>query len=170
MKSYAAILGLSFSLATACSSSDHTLGENRMALGDDERSGTCDGHCGGPSESSCYCDAECTSIGDCCADYSVTCKAPTPCAEAASPAGEAGVCIPRTWDGCMQGVWGATSVFTCGDDVAMGCCFPLPGPSVSCGEAGGQCLPHASATCDGSWLPKNVDACSDPDQGCCVPK
>lgn len=35
---------------------------------------TCEGHCGGPAEAkACYCDAACTNLGDCCADYKQLC-------------------------------------------------------------------------------------------------
>ena len=35
--------------------------------------GSCNGNCGGQAASGCYCDGECQTYGDCCADISTYC-------------------------------------------------------------------------------------------------
>lgn len=46
---------------------------------------SCEGLCGGfdsnPDGTACYCDATCTELGDCCADFAEACPAPEPAPE-----------------------------------------------------------------------------------------
>jgi hypothetical protein len=47
----------------------------QCAPGAAQVAGSCQSACGGAApEKSCYCDAECESYGDCCADYADQCQ------------------------------------------------------------------------------------------------
>jgi hypothetical protein len=63
--------------------------QDRVSLGDDQRgplperdrTGSCDGHCGGKSDGNCWCDDACGIHGDCCSDKTATCGGtPASCA------------------------------------------------------------------------------------------
>ena len=70
--------------AVACSSSasDAPVGgpgqasgssNERKQLAKGDSWGSCDSACGGQSEGTCWCDAQCTDYGDCCDDYVAAC-------------------------------------------------------------------------------------------------
>lgn len=54
---------------------------------------TCNGYCGGRAPSGCYCDAQCSTYGDCCADVASRCPS-------ANPASCVGHCGGRAQSGC----------------------------------------------------------------------
>src|SRR5262245_31232408 len=71
----------------ACSSDGGTSDSNdgtpaeRHAIGKADSTGTCADHCGEKSSGNCWCDAECSKFGDCCADIAEACpKPPSTCA------------------------------------------------------------------------------------------
>ena len=57
---------------TVCGNGQCEQGENGFNCPQDCQAGSCKGQCGGQSNG-CFCDAVCTSAGDCCADFKEEC-------------------------------------------------------------------------------------------------
>jgi hypothetical protein len=57
-----------------------------------DSAGTCNGYCGKKSAGSCWCDEQCTSYGDCCADKKAVCDNKKPSCQ--------GYCGKKSADGC----------------------------------------------------------------------
>lgn len=57
----------------------------RGKIGKADLWGSCDSHCGGISDGTCYCDDLCEDIGDCCDDYADACLAGDDCPDPEDP-------------------------------------------------------------------------------------
>ena len=118
--------------------------------------GTCDGRCGDATEAECYCDAECLSYGDCCADACDLCGyCEDAGSEPAPPAEEPSQPTPPSAEG-------ASCVGYCGGEAPLGCfcdseCLAY---GDCCGDvcaACGECLdtppiepePEGATSCEG---------------------
>ena len=68
---------IAFVLVAGCTGDSSSTDELRGPIGKADLVGSCEGDCGGPSsDGNCYCDDECLSFGDCCADKADLCEAP----------------------------------------------------------------------------------------------
>ena len=102
----------------------------RAATGKADMPGSCKGFCGGQSADGCYCDSQCETYGDCCADKADECDVtPKTCEDLG------GYCLPLTYP--------------------MGQCKPNETPDATAGLCGGPlgqsttcCLPGQTQTCE----------------------
>lgn len=129
----ASVLGFLF--LTACTidvGGDDVVTAGRGASPEALEFGTCVDSCGDASPDGCWCDDQCESFGDCCADYEDVCLAVQPpvCAFAI-------LCAPDTWptdtdgDGCED----TCETVSCFDD------SQCPGSGHCTAEVTDQCCP-----------------------------
>lgn len=134
----------------------------RAPLGKADAIGSCLGPagtlCGGPSEGNCWCDDQCESYGDCCADKPQVCDAPALCLSDVACADGEGCDQSFCFSNCAPGQ-------IC-PAVCWGQCLPVEPvePVASCVDAcGGQS--DAGCYCD-ELCSEFGDCCGDVDEVC----
>lgn len=95
----------------------------RTATGKADLPGSCKGFCGGQSADGCYCDDQCETYGDCCADKTTECADPKKCGDLG------GYCLPLTYPmgQCKPGETADSTPGLCGGPLGQSttCCVPV---------------------------------------------
>jgi hypothetical protein len=130
-RSISMTIGLALAFAIACDGGekvpeDRGLYTAERGLGKADSTQTCKASCGKQSPGGCWCDSQCASYGDCCADKAAECDTTTPTPTPTK--GCEGFCGKKSSEGCWCDSQCSKYGDCCSNKVAVCDGTPTPDP------------------------------------------